>query len=249
MKKEIIWTFEKCKDLASQFENRMDFYKNYKVAYTTSSKNGWLKEICAHMVYNQTPPGTWTYEKCKEEAFKYKSKSEFQNENYNVYRRAYDNGWIDSICTHMGPKGNIFKRRIYVYIFDDGFFYVGLTCNSERRKEEHLKTNTSVYKHITKTNSKYEYIELSDYVSVNEAINNEKYFLEKYINDGLKPLNRNKTGGLGGGIKKWNYLTCKKASEECNGRFSFYKKYGRAYNESRLNGWLYIFFPINNLKL
>jgi hypothetical protein len=53
------WTYEKCKELASGFANRMDFHKRYKVAYVTASKNGWLKEICEHMEYNQTPPGLY----------------------------------------------------------------------------------------------------------------------------------------------------------------------------------------------
>jgi predicted GIY-YIG superfamily endonuclease len=243
-KKRGTWTYEMCKDLASGFENRMEFHKRYKVAYVTASKNGWLKEICEHMGYNQTSPGTWTYEKCKNEASKYESRSEFQKRNYNVYRRAYDNGWLNEICKHMKPKGNIYKRMVYVYIFDDNFFYVGLTCNKERRMEEHVKTNTSVYKHISKTNSGFKYVELTKYIDVEESIKKEKYFLDKFIKEGMIALNRNKTGGLGGGRKKWNYDTCKAAASLCVGRYEFSRKYGRAYTESKINGWLCEFFPV-----
>lgn len=245
MNKRGTWTYQRCKELASLFNRRMNFYKEYKVAYTTASKNGWLEEICKHMDYNQTPPGTWTYDKCKLEAIKYNSKSEFQKKNYNVYRRSYDNGWIDDICVHMKSIGNLYKRMVYVYIFEDKFFYVGLTCNKERRKEEHLKTNTSVYNHINKTKSKFKYIDLTDYIDVNESIIKEKYFLDKFKKDGLIPLNKNKTGGLGGGVKKWNYDTCKEASLLCKGRYEFSRKFGRAYKESKLNGWIDEFFPKN----
>lgn len=243
MKIKGYWTFEKCKEVALLFKNRMDFYNSQKVAYVTASKRGWLKEICKHMEYNQTPPGTWSYENCKKEAEKYKNKSEFQKYNYNAYRRAYENGWLDEICLHMNPKGNLFKRLVYVYIFEDKHFYVGLTCDNNRRKIEHITTKTSVSKHINETKSNFEYKELSEYLDVDEAIKQEKYFLDKFIEEGLIPLNRNKTGGLGGGIKKWNYETCKSAASRCRGRYEFSRKYGRAYKECVTNDWLVEFFP------
>ena len=249
MSNKVKWTYERCKELASLFTNRMEFHEKYNVAYVTSSKNGWLNEICQHMVYNQTPPGTWTYEKCKDEALKYKSRSEFQEKNYNVYRRSYDNGWLNDICKHMNIMGNIYKRMIYAYIFDDNFFYVGLTCNSERRKKEHLNTNTSVYKHLKDSNSNFEYVELTEYLDIQESIFMEKHYLDKFINDGLIPLNRNETGGLGGGIIKWNYNTCKDAASSCIGRCDFSIKFRKAYDESRKNKWLEKFFPRTNSSL
>jgi len=39
---------------------------------------------------------------------------------------------------------------------------------------------------------------LTDYLPVEKAINMEKHYYNKYINEGWKILNRTKTGGLGG---------------------------------------------------
>ena len=38
----------------------------------------------------------WTYETCYEESKKYKTKTEFQIGNVSAYRKALDNGWLDS---------------------------------------------------------------------------------------------------------------------------------------------------------
>ena len=44
------WTKERCKQIASEFKTRKEFQNNYRVAYNKSLKNGWLDEICSHMV-------------------------------------------------------------------------------------------------------------------------------------------------------------------------------------------------------
>lgn len=44
------WTKEKCQEVALLCKYRNEFNKKYKVAYVTSSKNGWLSEICSHMM-------------------------------------------------------------------------------------------------------------------------------------------------------------------------------------------------------
>jgi hypothetical protein len=65
---KIHWTKDKCKEVALLCEYRNEFNKKYKSAYVISSKNGWLNEICTHMNYNQTPPNSWTKDRCKEVA-------------------------------------------------------------------------------------------------------------------------------------------------------------------------------------
>lgn len=44
------WTKDLCKKLASEFKTRREFQLKYRVAYNKSLKNGWLDEICSHMV-------------------------------------------------------------------------------------------------------------------------------------------------------------------------------------------------------
>lgn len=43
----------------------------------------------------------WTKEKCKEEALKYNSRSEFYKKSPSAYNKSIKMGWIDEICESM----------------------------------------------------------------------------------------------------------------------------------------------------
>ena len=44
------YTKEKCKEIAIKYEKKTDFKKDFNRAYTLSRKNGWLDDICSHMI-------------------------------------------------------------------------------------------------------------------------------------------------------------------------------------------------------
>ena len=44
----------------------------------------------------------WTFERCKEDALKYSSISEWKRESGGAYGAAHRNGWVDKCCKHMG---------------------------------------------------------------------------------------------------------------------------------------------------
>lgn len=237
------WTKEKCQEVALLCKYRNEFNKKYKVAYVTSSKNGWLSEICSHMNYdNVTPPNFWTKEKCQDVASKFICRSDFQKKEYNAYRRAYENGWLDEICSHMIKIGNMSKRLVYACEFADNSVYIGLTCNSNRRITEHLTGKTSVYKHIEETGLYPTYKELTDYIPANDASNLEIYYVEKYKESGFTILNKGKAGGLGGGRIKWNYETCKEEASKYPNKTFFCKSKRKAYDKCLKEGWLNEFF-------
>ena len=50
------------------------------------------------------PPGYWTYERCKNEAKKYTSRTDFCNLACGAYTSALKHGWLDEICGHMHVK-------------------------------------------------------------------------------------------------------------------------------------------------
>ena len=52
-------------------------------------------------VYKRNINGYWTKEKCKEEALKYKHRSEFMNLSPTAYSISCRMGWLDDICSHM----------------------------------------------------------------------------------------------------------------------------------------------------
>ena len=92
---------EKCKEAAIKYKTRSAFKKNNASAYAKARKNRWLEEICFHMKLLQLPNGYWTKEKCKEEALKYKTRSEFDKKNATAYNKASKYGWLNEICPHM----------------------------------------------------------------------------------------------------------------------------------------------------
>jgi len=49
----------------------------------------------------------WTYDKCKEESLKHKSKTEFHDKKGIAYRISVSNGWIDDFYKSVSRKLNI----------------------------------------------------------------------------------------------------------------------------------------------
>jgi hypothetical protein len=44
------WTFEKCKEIASNYNYKTDYIKHAQSAYKIAKKNNWNDEICSHMI-------------------------------------------------------------------------------------------------------------------------------------------------------------------------------------------------------
>ena len=44
------WTKEKCQEEASKYNTKSEYNKKSKSAYGSSWKNGWLDEVCSHMI-------------------------------------------------------------------------------------------------------------------------------------------------------------------------------------------------------
>src|SRR6266403_1369453 len=59
----------------------------------------------------------WTYEKCKEESLKYKTKSEFKNKSNGAYSSSVKNNWYKKITSHMielkKPNGYWTKEKCH----------------------------------------------------------------------------------------------------------------------------------------
>ena len=99
--KKIKWTFEACKAEALKYTHRRSFKINSGSAYTRARENKWLDEICIHMTPKQKPNGYWTLEKCRIEALKYSTFSEFRLGNKSAYNSALKNKWLYDICSHI----------------------------------------------------------------------------------------------------------------------------------------------------
>jgi predicted GIY-YIG superfamily endonuclease len=236
------WTKEKCQEEALKYNNKNEFKKNNNVAYNKSLKYNWLEEITIHMIDKYKSDSFWTKEKCQEEALKYNSRTEFYKKSPNFYKKSLEKNWIDDICSHMKKYGNRFKRCIYSYEFDDNYCYIGLTSNLIRRNNQHFgkekNTKSSVFEHINKTNLIPKLIQLTDYISLEDAIKKEKYYLNKYKKEKWIILNKIKTGGIGGNILKWTKEKCQEEALKYNKRSQFAINSPCAYSSSLKHDWL-----------
>lgn len=94
---------EHCAEAALKYNNRTDFCNGCSLGYKFSCKNGWLDDICSHMINRRKPDGYWTYERCAAEAAKYKTNLEFRRGSGSACTRATKEGWLRDICNHMPP--------------------------------------------------------------------------------------------------------------------------------------------------
>jgi len=95
------WTKERCQEESLKYDYRGEFLKKSAVAYGVARKNGWLNEICSHMIRIKNINGYWTKKLCHEESLKYKTKNEFRKNNNAAYIASKRNGWFNDICSHM----------------------------------------------------------------------------------------------------------------------------------------------------
>ncbi len=290
------WTKELCYFEALKYTSRKEYRIKSSSSFYFASRKKWLKEICSHMKIPVSSRLIWTKEKCYELALKCETKKEFSEKYHKAWAAARRNSWFDEICSHMKIIGNLYNRMIYAFEFSDNHVYIGLTSNSKKRHSEHTIHNkkTSVSEHIKNTNLFPKYIELTDYICIEDAIKLEEKFLEDYLNKKWVILNKNKTGALGKykiiwtddalkqealkytykaefeknndsafttaykrGIlneicshmvngnklradrdRKWTYETCKIAALECKTRKEFQNKYSAGYNLSNKEKWL-----------
>lgn len=244
------WTYNMCQKEALKYDKRVDFRTKSSGAYNSARINNWLNDICKHMKTYSNPRGFWTFEKCKEIALKYETKKDFMANDKIAYKMAHKRGWIDSITLHMEVLGNKYNRCIYAYEFPDNCAYIGLTLNiSQRNSQRKLNNHDQVTKHINETGLIPKLIKLTKYLPVNEASNLEKFYIEKYKNDGWIVLNKIKGGGIGGGHLIWTFDNVLEIALKYDKITHFRKENKGAYSSAWKNNWLTVIKEkLNNKK-
>jgi hypothetical protein len=235
------WNKDKCFEESIKYNTRTEFQIKNPSAYISSRKNGWLNDICYHMIEKIKPPGFWTKNKCLEESSRYKTRSEFNKFSSKAYQHAWQNGWLDEICSHMQLFGDKYKRCIYAYEFSDNSAYVGLTFNINIRHSNHISNMKSpVYNKINQ-NLKYKFKKLSIYLDIDKAKELEKYYVDEYKKNKWLILNKAKTGGTGGKLIKWTKEKCEEESLKYETKSEIKKYNGTVYNVIMKKNWTYMF--------
>ena len=224
-----------CKE-ALKYSNKKEFRKECPKIYDFICKNRWLEELCSHQ-NQRKKAGYWTKNRCKEEASKYKTKSEFMLNSSSAYNISVRNKWLDDICVDYEILGTHYKRFIYAYEFSDNQVYVGLTYNIKQRKRRHKESGT-VFNHIQKTGIIPRFKQLIvEPVLVEKAVLLEEKYLNDYIEQGWTPLNKAKTGGIGGGKTKWDFNKIQEVALKYTNKSDFNKDYSWACVIARKRGW------------
>jgi len=209
------------------------------------------------------PHGYWdNKEHCEEAAKTCRNRAEFGKKFSRALSISKKNGWIKDFDQYFSLEKQFYNYNdkihcIYVYeINKTRSVYVGRTINLKRRHGEHKNGRNgtggklytdNLYKHC-KTNK----VEVPEPIIVEsgltaiESQRQEKYWLDKYINEGWNCINKGTTGegcsSLGSNIKKWDYETCKAAAEQCVSKADYRRRFSTASRVSTQNKWINDFF-------
>lgn len=98
----LIWTKEKCLEIARKCENRSEFWDNYSGAVNACKKNGWMKDV-HHIIKCKTKEKNYwnNYQNCLNEAIKQKTRTNFRRYGSGAFSSSVKNGWKDKIYEHM----------------------------------------------------------------------------------------------------------------------------------------------------
>jgi hypothetical protein len=101
------WNYNSCYKEAQKYHTLKDFRKKSPTAYIAALKNGWKNEYTWLETINHKP-GYWTYERCYEEAKKYKTRKQFAVGSPSAYDRASKAKWLNKYVW-IAPPSNKFK--------------------------------------------------------------------------------------------------------------------------------------------
>lgn len=89
------WDKNACYNEAKKYDSRSSFRKGCPYGYSSAWKHGWLDDYTWFKPARKTVPnGYWTYERCYEEARKYKTQTEFAEHSNGAYQCASRKRWI-----------------------------------------------------------------------------------------------------------------------------------------------------------
>jgi hypothetical protein len=240
------WTKERCKEEALKYTLRKDFSEKSGSSYYRTRENGWLDELCSHMINNEKKPdGYWTKERCREEALKYNSRMGLKKSNQVVYNTIHKNGWVSDMFSHMNIQNIRYTKDICKQ-----------TALKYNRKIDFYKNNNTIYLAVKRNgwldelcshmvgNKPYGYWTYERCKEIASKYNKRSKFqienayaykisrINGWLDDICSPM-----------ISiNWTYDKCKLYASKCKNRKEFSTTYNRGYNISRQNGWLNEFF-------
>ncbi len=209
-----------------------------------AKRNGWLEELTVGYELYRMPNGYWTKDKCHKEALRYTSRKEFAVGSGGAFHAAKRNGWYEDICSHMSRIGSLKSRLVYIAKFSGDICYIGITYNLEKRKIQHLNQEardsklTTVGDYIQYTGEEPVFEALTGYLDSQLAAEKEDEFITLYKKKGWRILNKQRGGGLGGSIRKWDFDSITSTTANYKTKADFMKNEPGAYSAASKQGIL-----------
>ena len=244
----IKWNYDTCYKLALECKKRYEMSKKSSRAYMIALQNGWIDDYTWFMTKEETnhlngSKPKWTFEKCKEEALKYKTLKDFR-ENSPASYVARKRGWIEQF-TWLERSETPFtakKDNVYAYLFTDlSSVYVGRTVEPEKRDLAH-RSHGTVFKFSEEHNAPIPQMTiLESGLTLTEGLEREDFYRNKYEQEGWNIINIAKTGVKSGSLgslgRKWTYKACFEEAKKYTTAKEFRELASSVYTISLKNGW------------
>ncbi len=231
-----IWSKEKCREESLKYNTRTDFKNKSNGAYSSASKNGWLDEICSHMLIlgNKYKRCIYVFEFSDNFAYigltynaNIRKWNHLRKDNSQVYRHKLKTGItpiFKKLTDYLERDIAVEKEKYYVDLYrEDGWNIIktgslGSTTiiwNYEKCKEEALKYNSKVDL-IRNSSGSYQSMKLNKW-------------LDELCSHMKRPIVYNFI---------WSKEKCREESLKYKTRSDFKKHSGSAYSSASKNGWL-----------
>lgn len=197
--------------IANKYDDLVEFKKKEYHAYNIICNRGLYDKLCAHM--KRGKKARYSDEELSERASKYNSMMDFYTKEKGAFLAICRRGLIGKLCGHLERKGSLYRRKIYVFTFSDGYAYVGLAKDPKSRYRDHMagKDNSPILQHIQETGASHEFTLLTDWLDKDVAAKMEDDYINQYVAEGWKMLNKARGGSLGSLTR---YYTDKRIRQE-----------------------------------
>jgi hypothetical protein len=240
------YTREYCETVSKQYETLKEFMNSEENMYNACRKNGWLKDF-VWLKRERKPHGYWmVYENNYNEALKYAKKSQFSKKSGSAYNVAKQNGWLETYTWLKDERLDIFNGKIdsvYVYEFSDyNTAYIGRTLMrlQKRRDKEHIFSNDCVARFAKENNIPVPEMKILEQdLTLNEGVEKEAFYIERYKNDGWNVLNKAKAGAIGTiNLGKYTRQKCYDEAAKYEYYLDFMKNAMQHYRVAYREGWI-----------
>lgn len=235
-------TKEEVFEVSKKYKTLIEFEKNDPQMYSKAERNKWLNEMPwitkkQHSTYNNEDKDFY-FEKAKQ----YRTKKEFSEKDYCLYRMMQRRGWLKEMDWFI-PKEEQELYTVYVFYLPFNAVYVGITCDFQRRMQEHSEQDTAVHRFCKKFNiTSTPLVQHQSGFTASAAQEKEDELVKYFYNKGCMILNEGKTGkyvgSLGGFGTKWSKNVVLNEARKYKSLRDFRKNADGAYQKACRKKWI-----------